>query len=119
MALNSSLSSVPWTGARLRAFQRGRSRPRLPYRKRKMPDYNVGDKVRVIQVPPYLYTDNPVDQETAKFFERCLGKVFRVEGFDENRQLELWTTEKGNPRKTFRGLDTHTIWIEPKSVEPA
>lgn len=83
-----------------------------------MPDYKVGDKVRVIQVPPYLYRDDLVAQETAEFFERCLGEVFQVEGFDENGQLELWTTGKGNRRKADRGLDTHTIWIEPEYVIP-
>ena len=59
--------------------------------------YQLGDKVRVVTVPPYLYRDDPIAQEDAKFFERCLGKVFQVEGFDDNGQLELWTTEKGNP----------------------
>ena len=78
----------------------------------------IGDKVRVIAVPPYLYSDDPVAQETAEFFERCLGKVFRVEGFDNLGQLELWTTGKGNRRKTARGLDTRTIWIEPEYVKP-
>ncbi len=83
-----------------------------------MPDYNIGDKVRVVRVPPYLYRDDPIAQEDARFFERCLGKVFQVEGFDKNGQLELWTTGKGNRRKAMRGLDTHTIWIEPEFVAP-
>lgn len=59
--------------------------------------YRIGDKVRVVMVPPYLYRDDPIAQADAKFFELCLGKVFQVEGFDENGQLELWATEKGNP----------------------
>ena len=84
----------------------------------RQPGYQVGDKVRVTQVPPYLYGNDPIAQETAEFFERCLGKVFVVEGFDENGQLELWTTGRGNRRKTFRGLDVHTIWIEPEYVTP-
>ena len=56
--------------------------------------------------------------EMAAFFELCLGKVFPVEGFDDNGQLELWTTEKDNPKKSFRGLNVHTIWIELEFVEP-
>ena len=83
-----------------------------------MANYQVGDKVRVITVPPYLYGNDPIAQKTAEFFERCLGKVFRVEGFDENGQLELWTTGKGNRRKAVCGLDTHTIWIESEFVKP-
>ena len=82
-----------------------------------MADYQAGCKVRVIQVPPYLYTDDPVAKETAAFFERCLGKVFRVEGFDENGQLELWATGRGNQRRRI-GMNSHTIWIEPEYVEP-
>jgi|GEM_PF-6191928 len=73
-----------------------------------MAGYEVGDKVRLIQVPPYLYTDNPIDQETAEFIGRCVGKVFRVEDFDENGQLELWVTEKGNQRRACdRQLTRH------------
>ncbi len=82
-----------------------------------MANYQIEDKVRVIQVPPYLYSSIPIDQETTYFFERCLRKVFRIEDFDEHGQLELWATEKGNPRKRF-GLNSHTIWIEPEYVEP-
>lgn len=87
------------------------------WRETEMADYRVGDKVRVIQVPPYLYTDSPVDGETAEFIGRCLGKVFRVEAFDAHGQLELWATEKGNRRKAT-GLNSHTIWMEPEYVEP-
>ena len=73
--------------------------------------------MRVIQVPPYLYTNDLVDKETVEFIERCLGKVFRVEGFDEHGQLELWATEKGNRKKAL-GLNSHWIWMEPEYVEP-
>ena len=84
-----------------------------------MVDYQIGSKVRVIKVPPYLYlyAENPANKETIEFFERCLGKVFRVEGFDEQGQLELWATEKGNSRRYTR-INSHTIWIEPEFVEP-
>lgn len=79
-------------------------------------DYQVGDKVRVMRVPPYLYTDNPVDKDTAEFIGRCLGKVLRVEDFDEHGQLELWVTEKGNQRRVF-DQHSHVIWLEPEFVE--
>lgn len=82
-----------------------------------MAGYQVGDKVRVTQVPPYLYTDNLADKETAEFFERCLGKVFSIRDIDEHGQLELWATEKGSQRKVCRGTNTHTIWIEPQCVQ--
>jgi len=82
-----------------------------------MIDYKIGDKVRVMQIPPYLYKDDALAEETAEFFEHCLGKVFRVEDFDQNGQLELWATEKGNRRRVF-GTRSHWIWIEPEYVEP-
>lgn len=80
-------------------------------------DYKIGDKVRVIRVPPYLYSEDPVNKETAEFFERCFGKVIRIEAFDENGQLELRVTEKGNPTRSF-SVWHHSIWIEPEYVEP-
>ena len=78
-----------------------------------MTSYQIGDTVRVMQEPPYLYTDSPVDKDTAQFFERCLGQTFRIEAFDERGQLELWVTEAGRqaPDKL-----AHTIWIEPEFV---
>lgn len=84
-----------------------------------MANYAVGDKVRMVGVTPSLYRDDLIARQTAAFFELCRGRVFRVEGFDEYGQLELWTTEKGNPRKRYRnGQDNHTIWVEPDNVEP-
>ena len=78
--------------------------------------YQVGDVVRVTQVPPYLYTGNPVDQDTARMFELCLRHQFRVEAFDEYGQLELWVTDEG---KQAADCLSHTIWIEPEFVELA
>ena len=77
--------------------------------------YQIGDSVRVIQVPPYLYSDNPVDKDTAQFFERCLDHVFHVKDFDQYGQLELWVTEEGEQAPDRLA---HTIWIEPEYVKP-
>ena len=82
-----------------------------------MASYAVGDKVRMVRVTPSLYRDDPIAQEVAAFFEMCLGKVFRVQGFDEYGQLELWTTEKGDPKKRLDGK-AHFIWVEADDVEP-
>lgn len=81
-----------------------------------MATYTVGDKVRMVQVTPSLYRDDPICRETAAFLELCLGKVFRVKGFDEYGQLELWTTEKGNPRRCY-GRNYYVIWVEPDDIE--
>lgn len=74
--------------------------------------------MRLVAPAPYLYRDDPIDKETAEFFQLCLGKAFRIEGFYQHGQLELGTTEKGSRRKASHGLNTHTIWIEPEFVEP-
>ncbi len=76
-------------------------------------DYQIGDKVRVMQVPPYLYRDDAVDNETALFFERCVGNVFRVEDFDKHGHLELWVTEEGFQSPN---VVAHSIFIEPEYV---
>jgi hypothetical protein len=81
----------------------------------RMAGYQAGDRVRVIQVPPYLYRDDPVDRITAQFFERCLGQAFRVQDLDEHGQLELWATDAGTEAPDRMA---HTIWIEPEYVAP-
>jgi hypothetical protein len=83
-----------------------------------MSDYQIGDMVRLVQISPILIRDDPLAREDRAFFELCLGKVFRVEGYDDHGQLELWATDKGNWRKASRG-GMHTIWIEPECVQPA
>ena len=77
--------------------------------------YKIGDMVRVMQVSPYLYSDDPIAKETAAFFEQCVGNVFRVEGFD-NGQLELWATADGKHQLVYSD-GMHYIWIEPEYVE--
>lgn len=80
-----------------------------------MSDYKIGNMVRLMQVSPYLYCNAPIANETAAFFEQCLGNVFRVEGFD-NGQLELWASAEGKHQQEF-STDMHVIWIEPEYVE--
>ena len=91
---------------------KGRPMQAPPY----LSDYRIGDRVRVMQVPPYLYRDDLVDNETASFFERCLGNVFRIEDFDKHGQLELWVTDAGLQAPNVLA---HSIYIEPEYVEPA
>jgi hypothetical protein len=67
----------------------------------------VGDKVKIVRIPPYLTDDGVMN--TKSVFEKCLGHVFRIRGF-ENDWLEL------NVGK-FTGKRFETIWIEPECVE--
>lgn len=69
----------------------------------------IGDRVRIITVPPELPDGG--DLKTNFVFERCLGRVFPVVGF-QGDWLELEVGEAmGQPSYM------HTIWIEPRFVQ--
>jgi hypothetical protein len=71
----------------------------------------VGDKVRVLRVPPAVNKEVPA--ETRKLFRRCVGKVRRVDGFGKYGHLELNVHDDG----TQATCCANTIWIEPECVE--
>ena len=62
----------------------------------------VGDWVRVVQVPPGV-AEAP--RETRSVFRRAVGKTFRVEGFNDYGLAELNLS-----KKVAKG---HIIWVEP------
>jgi hypothetical protein len=67
----------------------------------------VGDKVKIVRIPQYLTDDGVMN--TKSVFEKCLGHVFRIRGFEKD-WLEL------NVGKVT-GKRFETIWIEPECVE--
>jgi hypothetical protein len=75
----------------------------------------VGDSVRVVGIPPEVpkYESLPSTEEmqTKEVFDRCLGRTFRIEAFDENR-VELLV---GSVMK--RPAYEETIFLEPEFVE--
>jgi hypothetical protein len=71
----------------------------------------VGDKVRVLKVPPAVKKEMPA--ETRKLFRRCVGKVLRVDGFNRCGFLELNVHDDG----TQATPSAHTIWVEPEFVK--
>ena len=71
----------------------------------------IGNKVRVLKVPPLVEKEMP--KETRQIFRRCLGKVLRVDGFGRCGFLELNVLDDGS-QATPCG---NTIWIEPECVE--
>ena len=75
----------------------------------KEPHLKIGDKVRVIQVPPVLPED---ELHTRSLLELCLGRVFPVVGFNDAGWLEL---EVGEALDKNPCMDS--IWIEPEFVE--
>jgi hypothetical protein len=70
----------------------------------------VGDKVRVIQVPPVPPKDGRLNTES--LFELCVGRVFPIVGFNDAGWLEL---EVGEVLDKDPCMDS--IWIEPEFVE--
>jgi hypothetical protein len=76
-------------------------------------DYKIGDKIRVIAVPPLVIEQMP--EETIKLFQKCVGQELRIVGFNEEYELlEFHVEDDGAQSKE----DTnHTIWLEPEYVE--
>ena len=68
----------------------------------------VGDKVRVLALPPGLKNG---DLKTRTLFQKCVGRVFPIVGF-QNELIEL---EVGKVVGKPSYYDT--IWIEPEFVE--
>jgi hypothetical protein len=80
-----------------------------------MANYQVGERVRVVLVPPYLHeATGDAAAETLRFFESCLGKEFQIRSFDAHGQIELWANDDGDPADSVM---EHSIWIEPEYGE--
>lgn len=69
----------------------------------------TGDRVRIVAIPDELPPDGgPGDLETSRLFQRCLGRVFVVAGFNELGHAELEVGEVNG-----RAAYMESIWIEP------
>ena len=64
----------------------------------------VGDKVKLLQVPPAVQTIPENELNTKKVFEECIGKVFTVKSIDKHGHLE------------FELPNLDSIWVEPQFV---
>ena len=73
----------------------------------------IGDKIRVTGIPPDVLADRYDEEElkTRTVFERCLGRVFPVESFDDNRVELLVGKVMGRPAYE------HGIYLEPHFIE--
>ena len=69
----------------------------------------VGDRVRIVQIPKGLKDDG--DFKTKTVFTKCLGKFFKVDGF----QHELIELNVG--RVLNKPSYMETIYIEPEFLE--
>jgi hypothetical protein len=68
----------------------------------------IGDKVRLLTVPPALPQD---ELKTQSLFELCVGRVFSIVGF-QGDMLELEVGEVLGQEPCM-----NSIWIEPEFVE--
>jgi hypothetical protein len=68
----------------------------------------VGDRVRLIQVPPALPQG---EMNTRSLFEVCVGRTFPIVGFNG----DLMELEVGEVLDKDPCMDS--IWIEPQFVE--
>lgn len=76
------------------------------------PSLKVGDRVRVLRVPPSVEEQMP--EETRQIFRRCVGQVLRIDGFDDYGHLELNVKDDGSQ---FPDHCDHSIWLESEFVE--
>jgi hypothetical protein len=75
----------------------------------------VGDRVRILMVPPQVEAtpDETDDLHTKELFRHCVGRTFPVQDIDEYGHLELWVYGWGDTPPDI----PHFIWIEPEYVE--
>ena len=71
----------------------------------------VGDRVRLTVLPPWVVQLPPESQEV---FRQCVGKVFTVRDIDEHRHLELWVKNGRDWRNIARA---DIIFVEPEYLE--
>jgi hypothetical protein len=82
----------------------------------------VGDRVRLIRVPPLVEAapDETDEMQTKQVFRQCVGHVFRVRGIGTNSphgdtgHVELWVHDGADCDDVARA---DAIWVEPDFVE--
>lgn len=68
--------------------------------------FRVGDKVKVVGIPPLTFAPGIKDElGTKALFKSMIGKIYTVRGFDEYGNVEL------RPKR----LDT--VWVEPEFLK--
>jgi hypothetical protein len=75
----------------------------------------VGDRVQLIAIPPDVKDD--AELQTRALFEKCLGKTFRIAGFEsvEGLPCQLVRLDVGDAIGKAACLET--IWVEPAYLQ--
>jgi hypothetical protein len=82
----------------------------------------IGDRIRVIDIPAHLkdpgydlQSAERREMRTAELFRFCLGRDFTVRGFGRYATVELEAGANGAVRKEFGKYQT--IWLEPAHLK--
>ena len=75
----------------------------------------VGDKVKLIGIPPGLKDDE--EFRTRSLFERCRGETFVVSGLEAVEGLPHQLVQLDVGHVVGRASYLETIWIEPEYLE--
>ncbi len=78
--------------------------------------FKVGDRVRVMRVPPEVERDGRRFPDTFAIFQIAVGHVFHIRGFSKCGRAEIWLDQDGSEDETG-GADT--IWVEPRHLAAA
>ena len=81
----------------------------------RMASVRIGDKVRLIGVPPNIHDGERL--QTRPLFEKCLGQTFTVAGLEtvEGLPYQLVRLDVGHILGQAPYLET--IWVEPEYLE--
>ena len=71
---------------------------------------NVGDRVKIVRIPPQVEHDRSRFPETFAIFQNAVGRAFQIRGFGDYGHAELWLRQDGSEDETG---GKHTIWVEP------
>jgi hypothetical protein len=89
---------------------------------RHMLGLEIGDRVRIIDIPPDLkdpkYDSKDAERRemrTSELFRFCVGRKFAVQDFGRYGFVELDVSANREVRSGFGRF--HTIWIEPEFLE--
>jgi hypothetical protein len=75
------------------------------------PAFKVGDRVKLVSIPPEVERDRSRFSETFALFQLAVGRVFDIRGFDEYGHAELWLHPDGAPAGSAAA---DSVWVEPK-----
>jgi hypothetical protein len=73
--------------------------------------FKVGNRVKVIKMPPQVRRAKDGSPEMFAAFQKALGTAFSIRGFDQYGHAELWLHDNG--REAKRDV-AHSIWVEPQ-----